>query len=222
MRRLQPRKNMPKTTVRDRTHMTAIWTTLMMKRLLSSGAAATKPLSVTTEEKLQQKNSAVLLSKPPSVWFKPVVFISTFPSSETFSRKDKRGACEEPRREEDRGGRWRCWGGEVNKSRQIAAGVQQAAFGIASLEPSGVSRAASRDEWLHQRPARRTDGTCLRSTAGESKIKGGRHQAAGLIHTSRLMVDRSGFLPIKTCSIKSPSWAYFSYKCPAEKKCLNM
>lgn len=94
MRRLQPRKNMPKTTVRDRTHMTAIWTTLMMKRLLSSGAAATKPLSVTTEEKLQQKNSAVLLSKPPSVWFKPVVFISTFPSSKLSAAK----AREEPAR----------------------------------------------------------------------------------------------------------------------------
>ncbi|KAG7227501.1 hypothetical protein INR49_005316 [Caranx melampygus] len=66
VRRLQPKKNMPKTTVRDRTHMTAIWTTLMMKRLLSSGAAATKPLSVTTEEKLQHRNS----STPVTLHFK--------------------------------------------------------------------------------------------------------------------------------------------------------
>lgn len=76
MRRLQPRKNMPNTTVRDKTHMTAIWTTLMMKRLLSSDAAATKPLSVTTEERLQHRNSSVLLSSPPSVWLNPVLFIS--------------------------------------------------------------------------------------------------------------------------------------------------
>lgn len=78
MRRLQPKKNMPNTTVRDKTHMTAIWTTLMMKRLLSSEAAATKPLSVTTDERLQQKNSSVLLNSPPSVWLNPVLFISSF------------------------------------------------------------------------------------------------------------------------------------------------
>lgn len=205
MRRLQPRKNMPKTTVRDRTHMTAIWTTLMMKRLLSSGAAATKPLSVTTEEKLQQKNSAVLLSKPPSVWFKPVVFIFHFPLLQTFSRKSKRGACEEPRREEDRGGRWRCWGGEVNKSRQIAAGVQQAAFGIASLELSGVSRAASRDEWLHQRPVRRTWLHLPPFNRWRNKIKEGRHQAAGLIHTSVSWSTALAFYKSKHAQSKLPA-----------------
>ncbi|TNN84488.1 hypothetical protein EYF80_005188 [Liparis tanakae] len=89
MRRLQPKKKMPKTTVRDKTHMTAIWTTLVTKRLRSSGAAATKPLSVTTEEKLQQKNSSVLLSSPPSVWLNP----------QTFSAKEVRGGEGEARLE---------------------------------------------------------------------------------------------------------------------------
>lgn len=78
MRRLQPKKNMPNTTVRDNTHITAIWTTLIINRLLSSGNAATKPLSVTTDEKLQQKISSVLLNSPLSVWLNPVEFISTF------------------------------------------------------------------------------------------------------------------------------------------------
>lgn len=87
---------MPNTTVRDKTHMTAIWTTLMMKRLLSSGAAATKPLSVTTEEKLQQKNSSVLLSSPTSVWLSPVLFIFTF-SESNFKVRQVNNRAKSPR-----------------------------------------------------------------------------------------------------------------------------
>lgn len=79
MSKLQPRKKIPKTTVRESTHITAIWTILMMKRLLSSGALAVKPLSVTTDERLQHKRiSSVRLEKIPlSVWLN-VVFMSTF------------------------------------------------------------------------------------------------------------------------------------------------
>lgn len=78
MSKLQPRKKIPNTTVRESTHITAIWTILMMKRLLSSGALAAKPLSVTTDERLQHKRiSSVWLEKiPPSVWLN-VVFMST-------------------------------------------------------------------------------------------------------------------------------------------------
>lgn len=91
MRRLQPKKNIPKTTVSDNTHITAIWTTLMRKRLLSSGVAATKPLSVTTDEKLQQNISSVLLKSPAlSVWLKAVEFISTFQFSVGTTKKSQK------------------------------------------------------------------------------------------------------------------------------------
>lgn len=71
---------MPKTTVSASTHMTAICTVRMMNALRSSSAVDTKPLSVTTDDKLQhgRKLSLLLLeNKPPSV-LKTVEFIFNY------------------------------------------------------------------------------------------------------------------------------------------------
>lgn len=85
MSKLQPRKKIPKTTVRERTHITAIWTILMMKRLLSSGTAAVKPLSVTTDEKLQHRRiSSVRLEKVPLSVRLNVVFMSAAVQKKTL------------------------------------------------------------------------------------------------------------------------------------------
>lgn len=70
----------------------------MMKRLLSSGAAAVKPLSVTTDEKLQHRRiSSVRLEKIPlSVWFN-VIFMSTDQKTfqkEFFEKSEKSGGSD--------------------------------------------------------------------------------------------------------------------------------
>lgn len=83
MRRLQPRKKIPKTTVSESTHMTAICTTRMIYRLRSSGPPSAKPSSVTTDAWVQQRtarSSASLLlarNRPAtSVWLPSAGFIA--------------------------------------------------------------------------------------------------------------------------------------------------
>lgn len=83
MRRLQPRKKMPKTTVSESTHMTAICTTRMMYRLRSSGPPSAKPSSVTTDAWVQQRtarsSASLLLAKnrpATSVWLPSAGFIA--------------------------------------------------------------------------------------------------------------------------------------------------
>lgn len=48
MSRLQPKKKTPKITVKERTQRTAIWTTRVMKRFLSSGSRTDAPPSLAT------------------------------------------------------------------------------------------------------------------------------------------------------------------------------
>lgn len=74
---------MPKTTVSESTHMTAICTTRMMYKLRSSGPPSAKPSSVTTDAWVQQRTarsraSLLLARKRPttSVWLPSAGFIA--------------------------------------------------------------------------------------------------------------------------------------------------
>lgn len=100
MSRLQPRKKMPKTTVSESTHITAICTTRMIYRLRSSGPPSAKPSSVTTDAWVQQRTarsraSLLLARKRPatSVWLPSTEFITGASGSQ--EGEDRRGGDRE-------------------------------------------------------------------------------------------------------------------------------